>query len=101
MLSHAVSIGSIDLREAKWRQNGGGCRKGFVGSEEFLSHDLRGDRKGRYFPSKIDTSVSAAFEDSMSEPKIALSPETHTPILIKFHLKGRTLTESSKNMYKV
>ena len=45
MVCHAVSIGSIDLWEAEWRQNGGRCKKGFGESLQFDSNSP--DAKGR------------------------------------------------------
>ena len=85
MVCHAVSIGSIDLWEAEWRQNGGRCKKGFGESLQLDSNSL--DAKGRremLSVSKMDSKMRFRFGfwRGLSEPKIALSPmnfESPTP----------------------
>ena len=86
MVCHAVSIGSIDLWEAEWRQNGGRCKKGFGDSLHLDSNSL--DAKGRremLSVSKMDSKMRfrfGFFGRGLSEPKIVLSPmnfESPTP----------------------
>ena len=62
MVCHAVSIGSIDLWEAEWRQNGGRCKKGFGESLQLDSNSL--DAKGRremLSVSKMDSKMRFRF----------------------------------------